>query len=401
MILANILNSPLFNLSLTNKELFHSNFIAWFGKFYPGLFVKLICHLLQENKWADGLDIQKMEIRREYKNFDISVFDDVDSKVPRLVIENKVKSVPTQEQLIRYQRAINNDGSVELLLLTMNEQLHYAAERVNTIRWKLVNYTQLSDCLKELIQEVNDSYHRSLLNDYCEYVSRLESLINGYTNNLRYLYSAAEFKEQLKLGIHDVCGKRKVQDVYSLLVHQLQDQRINVVEKISELKHCVNVVLVSWAYTNAPLIEVRLKSRHKEDEYILIQVQGKQYRHCVEFFDQCVGKRISMDKNGSFGPNEMGIQFLRENYPDVLFGERALKNYPMFEEKSRDFRQRKKDGGEGYCKYCNGRPSAYNGKVSCFVYQWVELPEKISTRDLVEAVVADTSKLLRLCCMAK
>lgn len=42
--------SPLFNLSLANKELFHSNFIAWFGKLYPELFIQLISDLLGENK---------------------------------------------------------------------------------------------------------------------------------------------------------------------------------------------------------------------------------------------------------------------------------------------------------------------------------------------------------------
>lgn len=30
--------SPLYNLSLVNKELFHSNFIAWFGKTYPAYY---------------------------------------------------------------------------------------------------------------------------------------------------------------------------------------------------------------------------------------------------------------------------------------------------------------------------------------------------------------------------
>ena len=75
-----LIKSPLFNLSLTNKELFHSNFIAWFGKLYPELFIQLISDLLGENKWADGVDAKKMDIRREYNNFDISVFDSEDSK---------------------------------------------------------------------------------------------------------------------------------------------------------------------------------------------------------------------------------------------------------------------------------------------------------------------------------
>jgi hypothetical protein len=42
--------SPLFNHSLANKELFHSNFIAWFGKLYPGLFISRIVPCLPIDK---------------------------------------------------------------------------------------------------------------------------------------------------------------------------------------------------------------------------------------------------------------------------------------------------------------------------------------------------------------
>ena len=42
------------------------------------------------------------------------------------------------------------------------------------------------------------------------------------------------------------------------------------------------------------------------------------------------------------------------------------------------------------------RPSSYNGLVSCFVYQWVELPEHISISDLIDAIVADTLNLLSI-----
>ena len=391
-----LINSPLFNLSLANKELFHSNFIAWFGKLYPALFVKLVNTLLCSEQWAEGLDPHKMVIRREYKNFDISVFDNEESKVPRLIIENKVKSVPTHEQLLEYERKIDNDENVALLLLTMNEQLHTAIGNDTTTRWKIVNYTNLSSCLDSIMADVEDQYHRLLLDDYCKYVRSLETLINTFTNSDCFLYDSKEYKLQEDLGLHDVCGKRKVQYAYSRLVGELRDKQVDVVKKISKLRFCPNEVQVAWAYTNAPLIEVRLKTSPKVDEYILIQVQGKQYRHCVEFFDKSIGKRIVKDNNNRFGPSEVGLQFLRDNYRNVLFGECALANYPTFEGKSKVFGQRQKGGEEGYCKYCNGMPSSYNGLVSCFVYQWVELPEHISISDLIDAIVADTLNLLSI-----
>ena len=50
-----------------NKELFHSNFIAWFEEMYPNLFIELMNGLLGSNKWAEGLNPDEMEIRREFK----------------------------------------------------------------------------------------------------------------------------------------------------------------------------------------------------------------------------------------------------------------------------------------------------------------------------------------------
>ena len=391
-------DSPLFNLSLTNKELFHSNFIAWFGKLYPYMFIDLMNRLLGSDKWAKGMNPDKMVIRREFKNFDISVFDNNDLKntKPRLIIENKVKSVPTREQLQEYEGKIDNDKNVALLLLTMNEQLHTSTDNENQTRWKVVNYTRLSNCLEDIATNLESPYHKLLVEDYCKYVRCLETMINIYSTSEAFLCTTDEYKAQEELGLHDVCGKRKVQYAYSLLVKQLQQEQINVVKEISKLNCCSNEVQVAWAYTNAPLIEVRLKTSLKTDEYILIQVQGKQYRHCVEFFDKSVGKRIKKIDKKNFGPSDAGLQFLRENYRNVLFGECASANYPTFEGKPKVFGQRRKGGEEGYCKYCNGMPSLYNGLVSCFVYQWIELPDQISIPDLIEAVVADTMKLLNL-----
>ena len=95
----------MFNLSLTNKELFHSNFLAWFGNMYKSEFKKLVEELLGPGSWpADVLDYK---IDREFMHFDICVKDSHDR--PRIVIENKVKSVPTQGQLDRYRNEVDSN----------------------------------------------------------------------------------------------------------------------------------------------------------------------------------------------------------------------------------------------------------------------------------------------------
>ena len=365
--------SPLYNLSLVNKELFHSNFIAWFGKTYPAHFIKLIEELLDNKKWLDG---DKFDIRREFNHFDISVFEGENLK---LVIENKVKSVPTQNQLDEYKNKIKNEN-VQLILLTMNEQLHESTSEQDNenIGWKIVNYRTLSERLKPIIKDyIDNDYHKGLLADYCTYISNLESVIEYYTNNDKY-FDEKKYTTLKELGIHDVCGKREMQAVYNELVKKLNGEGIATNN---------SDVLVKWDYTNAkPLIEVKFKNPKTSDN-IFIQIQGNQYRHAVEFFDKEIGDRIEKKEKG-FYPSKAGIEYLTDTYP-YFFGENAI-NYPDLGSEKNEFGMREK-----YCKYCNGKTLA-NGLISCWVYQWIKIPEKITKEDLISAICKDTKNIIAL-----
>ena len=105
-------NSPMFQLSLASKELFHSNFLAWVGSLpfdkgkehpFRELMFKLGAIHALDDSWGET-----WYVAREYMNFDLCVL----SKMPSvdeglnpqilLVLENKVKSIPYKEQLDKY-----------------------------------------------------------------------------------------------------------------------------------------------------------------------------------------------------------------------------------------------------------------------------------------------------------
>lgn len=126
--------SPMFQLSLASKELFHSNFLAWIGSWDFGNkkkrgkdhpFRQLMSalgasHALDDSIWGD-----QWYVAREYRNFDLCVlnrmpdeFQEDDGQIDNsqqedsgqddgirvlLVLENKVKSIPNIEQLQEYQ----------------------------------------------------------------------------------------------------------------------------------------------------------------------------------------------------------------------------------------------------------------------------------------------------------
>ena len=366
--------SPLFNLSMANKELFHSNFIAWFGNNYKKEFINLINLLLGQGTWP--YEIQKFDIDREYNHFDICIKDT--NNKPRMIIENKVKSIPTKKQLDDYRKKVNDDTCL-FILLSITSSLHDATEIEG---WKLITYKELSNKLKTI--KLSNSYHNQLLEDYCEYIKNLQNTIEMYDKEELYFSPTDQIQKELR--IHDVCGKRKVQTLYQKLlencsVHQdLKD--IEIVSNVKKLNK--DNIMIGWGYSNEPLIEVKLMSNK---DVIVIQIQGKQYRHAVEFFDTKIGDRIKED-GSNYYPSKKGINYLITNYSDILSlkeANKTPKNYPF---DNIPYGQKKTCG---YCKYCNGKQ--VDGEISCFVYQWISIPMETKCNDLIQKIIQDILKI--------
>lgn len=367
--------SPLFNLSLTNKELFHSNFLAWFGKQYPDKFKTVIDNMLG-GMWPKDLD--KYSIDREYKHFDLCVRD-TQGKV-RIVIENKVKSVPTKKQLEQYQKEVGSDSCL-FILLSMTSHLH---DWSDVERWKCVTYCDLAKQLECI--NIHKPYHASLLDDYRQYVKCLQRILEEFDNDNGNYYNNKKEDEVLnKLGIHDIAGKRKAQILYRNLFLKCKEKGWDVVPKVSDLSE--NNMMVGWGFTNSqPLIEVKFK---KGEDIIIIQIQGGQYRHAIEYFDKSIGSRI-IKEDKEYKPSENGLDYLSKTYPDIIsFSEtKQPKNFPI---ESTDKFGKKKN----YCKFCNGRPDS-NGDISCFVYQWIPIPHEIKINGLIELIIKDIESIKNL-----
>lgn len=133
-------NSTMFYMSLGSKELFHSNFLHWISIINWDAFLNIIHDLAGVNKfwWENQRDFNgntfcpsnnNLEVRREYRNFDLSIYildsesdpangitnDDstdeivhaengnrIQKWIPVLILENKMKSLPHKAQLDKY-----------------------------------------------------------------------------------------------------------------------------------------------------------------------------------------------------------------------------------------------------------------------------------------------------------
>lgn len=127
--------NAVFQLSLSSKELFHSNFLCWLAedKNCSDVFIEVLKLFgfdeQAAKKITDGLQNEEYMALREYKNFDFCICEkvknfkhdkndeDIDEEyIPGrllLVLENKFKSIPYESQLKEYQEKaviLNDDG---------------------------------------------------------------------------------------------------------------------------------------------------------------------------------------------------------------------------------------------------------------------------------------------------
>ena len=207
--------SPMFQLSLASKELFHSNFLAWIGSLpnrdneeHP--FKRLMKGLGVKNvdKWP-----KEWYVAREYKNFDLCVLSrlpdefldedkhenrndgtdnkenaNLEDKEPvrvHLVLENKMKSIPYVKQLNDYLKKatqINNrkkqknreNTPLDCILLTMATS--FPDQDVVNKKWIIKSYKDLEGLLNGILNIIEDGYSKRVIEDYKRQLEALNSL---------------------------------------------------------------------------------------------------------------------------------------------------------------------------------------------------------------------------------
>lgn len=207
--------SPLFNLSLSSKELFHSNMFYWICETYGDILGPILAKKI-------GIEAEHIEeTKREKFNTDLIIHFKENKKV---VIENKVKSIPNPAQLKKYEQSVRGiDKFVLLSLLRPN------FEAVST-NWKHFDYSDYGKILEELISGLengqsaytnkpNLAYHLSLLKDYTKFIAALvaitETITIDFENGLFDFHKNHSQYQEIRL--HDLYTKR----IYSLILSKL------------------------------------------------------------------------------------------------------------------------------------------------------------------------------------
>ena len=213
-------DSPIFNLSLSSKELFHSNFLNWLIGLYKEEMSKVFSELINES-------VEIETSLREKHNFDLLLKC---KNKKNIIIENKFKSIISKEQLVKYDNKIEKNtelkGSTKILLTfyydekyleTINDEKYL--ETINDKKkWLIISYKKLIKILKDI--SISNEYHKDLVLDYCNFV---EILDNNFSDIFHFELTLNDIKSKSQIykeyRLHDIYQKI----IFSNILIKLKD----------------------------------------------------------------------------------------------------------------------------------------------------------------------------------
>lgn len=258
--------SPLFYLFCSSKELFHSNFLYWMSTLNKEAFYKLFSELncsVKENgikrEFTISTNIQNKKVTAR---LDFLLENENSDKV---IIENKVKDIAKNDQLIRIYDVVESkyrNSKNKYILLTLIK-----GETNLPNRWLQVTYKELSSKINPS-DFTSDSFQKSLINKYKEFINNLSELISGFTPESIYNF-AIEFQKDL----FNTLNKYKLWETYQKIC---ADRLINEYS----LNYKQDYVITGYSINNQKAtLDFFLKLN--EEIKIGISIENNQYRKFI------------------------------------------------------------------------------------------------------------------------
>lgn len=397
--------SPLFNLSLGSKELFHSNFLAWLGNNYSTRqFFKAVIDEITKNsiKWPG-----RWFVEREDHNFDLCIKDDNNNYL--LVIENKVKSIPVLKQLMVYaglwhaQNKKSKPKANKYLLLTLVGHFPHQPQIQQQGVWEIVTYDSLALVMRMHLSKVTDLYHLSIIHDYIHFIEILSRLAQSWTLQLNAPFCLVNNSNKVVDNkLQDLKEKIRFSQIYIELLNRLKTANINNVEWIDDydttpapaLNSNKAYIFVGWGFTRTSgLIDIAIPINNtlkptlqrgviKPNVVIKIQIQGNSYRHVLENFNASNKTILKQHAMSNFYIHQ--LQFFSEynknrkiiNYADFgntyLFENQFYPNTPVT-----------------LWPY-----NSFSGNKGLFLYQSRNIKKTATTAEVLDNLVVEIKKIL-------
>ena len=325
--------NPMFKFSMSSLELFHSNFLEWLFDQNYSAFLKCFGIEVETNKEYTierefCLGSNKIDGKKKNWITDIAVFakdkNNDDEKYRSelvLIIENKIKSLPSKGQLeAQAEFAGNNCKKVLLTLFVLPEDYDCKG-------FAVVEYKDLIKGIRE--QYKNTKYFVPYIEDYCQMVETLKRIIDndkvviknkdGY---FTFHYDSDNLKD---CGMQDAFRKYQAAQLAQIANNEFNDK--------IKYNYEMPIEIGAWLQHKRACVNVFFKLEELDAG---VQIEHDQFRVYFE------GKAIERLYQGECLKDDK-YNFLDEIWNDCLNG--------------------RSDGKKGNCKY---------GKN--FVYRYVRIP---------------------------
>lgn len=246
----NLLNSPIYNLSMCSLENFHTCFLYWLGNKYPQETLKLF-----SNKQVLNSKNIKFETQVQYGTdikLDLQITISDGNETEFIIIENKLKSYPTIEQLKKYEQAFKEKKASFILL-----SLAPITEIPDS--WQYYSYHKLEENLKMQFNDLND-YDKYLIDDYINVVTQL---VNAFPKTSSQKYDFYENNKLDEIGLKDIYVKWRTAEFANYIKQKLNRTEWDIGFSFHNKKGTIDIV----------------KSFPKHGFNIGIQIENNQYRY--------------------------------------------------------------------------------------------------------------------------
>lgn len=351
-------SSPIFSLTLGAKELCHSNFWAWMieinenGKHpFIEIFIPGFC--------KSGYRFIKVEREKAHRDLTIYFEDEVGDK-KALIIENKLKSIPTEEQLRRYEENFKE-----------KEYSYYGGviTGINQILgdngWSFISYKDISERIENIICKfnLNEIEHIDIIRLYSRDIKLIHELIEEDIANNHNVYQSIAPNQLESIRLGDVYLKYRANELKSYINSRLTDLH----------KSKWGLPFVAADFNNKkPTISILYRQFDSDTEIGIlgVQIEGNQFRlHC--------------------GYNSDKYKF--KNKEQLLHKLKNLKYLEKYNKEEKLIRNKKSSMKKEFCKYTN------DDKGSVHIYQYWNLNDKISFEELfllIEKEIKMAKKLI-------
>lgn len=225
-------------MSHGGQELFHSDFLQWLAIHEPKFFKAVMTEV--------KLPADYKRVKREWKHFDLAFFDTEDDKAePTLVIENKFKSLPHQDQVDGYKDIC---GEAKFYFLSLFDP--------GNLSTPLITYSQLVDAMEKSIDLIDAStdegcFRRNLVERYIGFVRSLLAFIGpiSYMNAkdeeieavpvkdyfCRPGYDDGGYKQAIDLRLDSLVKNIRMSRLRAMLSRRLENAGIKIDDKKVDL----------------------------------------------------------------------------------------------------------------------------------------------------------------------